>query len=135
MSRGLVAAGKIKLAAAEIDHAMVRPAVVMPGVTVEYGRYVAAACTGCHGNNFSGGKIAAGPPDWPPASNLTPHADSRLKPWNEAHFFTAMRDGRRPDGTTINPVMPKGFGGMNDVELRAIWTFLGTLPAVANGVR
>ncbi len=135
VARGLTAAGKIKLAADVIDHANVKPAVVTPGVTADYGRYVAAACTGCHGNNFSGGKIDVGPPDWPLAANLTPHADGRVAKWSEEDFLRAIRTLKRPDGSAINPVMPAAFGGMDDVELKAIWTFLKTLPAVATGAR
>jgi cytochrome c553 len=135
VARGLTAAGKIKLAAEEIDHANVKPAVVTPGVTVEYGRYVAASCSGCHGANFSGGKIEVGPPDWPAAANLTPHADGRLAKWSEADFLKAVRTQKRPDGSAINPVMPAAFGAMDDVELKAIWVFFKTLPATATGVR
>jgi mono/diheme cytochrome c family protein len=29
-------------------------------------------CVECHGNGLSGGTIPDGPPDWPPAANLTP---------------------------------------------------------------
>ena len=135
IARGLTAAGKIKLAAEVIDHANVKPAVVTPGVTVEYGRYVAASCTGCHGANFSGGKIEVGPPDWPPASNLTPHADGRVAKWGEEDFLKAIRTGKRPDGSEINPVMPRAFAQLEDVELNAIWMFLKTLPAAATGTR
>jgi mono/diheme cytochrome c family protein len=135
VARALTAAGRIKLAAAEIDHAHVRPAVVEPGVSVDYGRYVAATCTGCHGPNFSGGKIAVGPPDWPPAANLTPHAEGRIRQWSEADFLKAIRTARRPDGTEINAVMPRAFAQLEDVELKAIWAYLKTLPAAATGIR
>jgi cytochrome c553 len=135
VARGLTAFGKIKLAADVIDHANVKPAVVTPAVSVEYGRYVAASCTGCHGANFSGGKIDIGPPDWPPAANLTPHADGRVAKWSEADFLKAIRTAKRPDGSEINPVMPRAFANLNDTELKAIWMFLKTLPPVATGVR
>jgi cytochrome c553 len=135
VARVLVALGKIKLAAGEIDHANVRPTVVTPGVSVEYGRYLAAGCTGCHGANLSGGKIDIGPPDWPLAANLTPHPSARLAKWTEADFLKAMREARRPDGSIVNPVMPAVFGQMTDVELQALWRYLRTLPATATGER
>jgi mono/diheme cytochrome c family protein len=135
VARALMVAGKIKMAADEIDHAGLRPDVVTPGITVEYGRYIAAGCVGCHGANFSGGKIDIGPPDWPPAANLTPHAAGRLAKWGEADFLAALRTGHRPDGTEISPVMPRTFGQMNDTELKALWAYLRTLPAVATGQR
>lgn len=135
VARALTAAGKIKLAAEEIDHANVKPAVVSPAVSADYGRYVAASCTGCHGPNFSGGRIAAGPPEWPPASNLTPHAEGRIAKWSEEEFFRALRTARRPDGTEINPAMPRAFAHLDETELRAIWIFLRSLPAAATGAR
>lgn len=135
VARALTAAGKIKLAAEEIDHANVKPAVVSPAVSVEYGHYVAASCTGCHGPNFSGGKIAVGPPEWPPAANLTPHAEGRIAKWSEADFFQAIRTAKRPDGSEIDAAMPRAFAGLDETELRAIWMFLKTLPAAPTGVR
>jgi len=124
------------IAAAAIDHAHVAPpAVIAKGANAEYGRYLASACMGCHGANFSGGKIDVGPPDWPQAANLTLHADSHLSQWSEQDFVAAIRTAKRPDGSTLNPVMPRGFGGMDDVELKALWAFFKTLPPVAHGVR
>jgi len=135
VARGLLAFGKIKLAADEIDHTNVKPAVVTPAVTIEYGRYLATGCTGCHGPNFSGGKIAIGPPDWPPAANLTPHADGSFAKWTQEQFLTTMRTAKRPDGRELNAAMPRAFGKLNETELKALWTFLKTLPAAATGAR
>ena len=103
--------------------------------TAEYGRYLAAGCMGCHGSNFSGGKIEIGPPDWPKAANLTPHPDGHLSKWSEADFMAAIRTAKRPDGTTLNPVMPRGFSGLDDIELKALWAFFKTLPPAVQGVR
>ena len=135
VARALLLAGKIKLAAEVIDHVHVLPSVVTPAVTAEYGKYLAVACTGCHGENYSGGKIDIGPPDWPPAANLTPHAAGRLAKWSESDFLQALRTGRRPDGTALSAVMPKDFGKLDDTELKAIWLSLKTLPPVATGTR
>lgn len=135
VARALLLAGKIKLAASEIDHANLTPDVIAPAVTADYGRYVSVACTGCHSNNFSGGKIDIGPPDWPPAANLTPHSSGHLSKWTEKDFLTVIRTGTRPDGTSTNLVMPRAFGQMNDVELKAIWAFLQTLAPLPTGTR
>jgi cytochrome c553 len=124
------------IAAAALDHAHIFPPVsVAKGPTPEYGRYLAAGCTGCHGANFSGGKIEIGPPDWPMAANLTTHPESRLSKWSEQDFINTIRTAKRPDGTILNPVMPRGFAGMDDVELKALWAFFRTLPPAAQGVR
>jgi mono/diheme cytochrome c family protein len=135
IARMLLATGKIKLPAEIIDHANLRPPSIEKAVTVEYGRYVATACIGCHGPNLSGGKIAIGPPSWPPAANLTPHADGRLAKWSEADFLKTMRTAKRPDGTELNEVMPRVFGAMDDTELKAMWAFLKSLPALTTGAR
>jgi cytochrome c553 len=131
LTRALLATGKMRLAAAEIDHAALRPDAVARGLTPAYGRYVAVTCTGCHGARFSGGRIAAGPPSWPPAANLTPAGD--LAKWTEADFIATLRTGRKPDGTAVNPVMPRNFGLLDDTELKAVWSYLRTLPPVATG--
>jgi mono/diheme cytochrome c family protein len=135
VSRVLLAVGKIKLAAEVIDHGKVQPVAMVPGVTVEYGRYLAAGCVGCHGPNYAGGKIEVGPPSWPEAANLTPHADGRLARWSEADFVNVLRTAKRPDGTELNPVMPRTFGQMDDVELKALYAFFKAIPPVAKGAR
>ena len=135
ISRMLLATGKMKLAADVIDHPNVKPKAIAPAVSAEYGKYVASSCIGCHGPNLSGGKIEIGPPSWPQAANLTPHADGRLSKWTEAEFVQVMRTAKRPDGTELNPVMPRAFGQMNDTELKALFAYFKALPATAIGVR
>jgi cytochrome c553 len=131
LGRFLVAIGEIELSADRIDHAAVTPSEVPVGESPEYGRYLAMSCTGCHGADLSGGRIAGAPPDWPPARNLTPDPASGLKSWTQADFFNALRAGRRPDGAEIHPAMPRSFGLMTDEEIRALWMYLETLPPVA----
>lgn len=135
VTRVLLTIGKMNLPATQIDHGASRPAAVAPAVNVEYGRYVSAACIGCHGPNYSGGKIEIGPPDWPHAANLTPHAEAGLAKWSEAEFLSVLRTGKRPDGTEVNAVMPRAFGQMDDTELKALYAFFKTLPPTAKGVR
>jgi mono/diheme cytochrome c family protein len=104
-------------------------------VTAEYGRYVAQSCIGCHGAGYSGGHIPGTPPDFKDPQNLTPH-ETGLKTWGEADFMRAMREGKRPDGSDIDPFMPwKEFARMDDTELRALWAFLQTVPPKPLGQR
>jgi mono/diheme cytochrome c family protein len=131
VARAMMVAGEIKLAAEHIDHVGLRPATVVPGVTVEYGHYLAVGCVGCHGENLSGGKIPGGAPDWPASRNLTPRGD--LATWNEADFFQTLRTGTRPNGTKLSPVMPIAFGQMDDAELKALWLYLKSLPPAETG--
>jgi mono/diheme cytochrome c family protein len=133
LGRALMVGGVIPMLAAEqIDHTAPRPADPVPGVSVEYGRHLAAGCTGCHGKTLVGGPIP-GAPDWAPAGNLTPHADG-LGRWTEADLIRALRTGRRPDGTELRAPMPwKAYSQMTDVELRALYTYLRTIPALPDG--
>lgn len=127
VARILLATGKLKLAAAKINHGAVHPADIPVGATVDYGRYLSSACSGCHHSDFAGGKIAGGPPDWPPSANLTPAG--QLGGWTEAEFAAVLRTGTRPDGSHLSPVMPLVFGKMDPTETQALWLFLRSLPA------
>jgi mono/diheme cytochrome c family protein len=86
------------------------------------GRHLAAlaSCSGCHKEDFTGG---GGPP--PGATNITPVG---IGTWSEVDFMRALREHVRPDGSTIDEAMPRAYGRMTDDELRAIFTFLKTLP-------
>src|SRR5690606_7422379 len=126
-ARLLILKGDIKLAAEHIDHEAVRPAFVLPGITADYGRYVAATCIGCHGESLSGGPIAGAPPSWPLAANLTPHPGNGISTWSETDFVAALRTSKRPDGSAFDPVMPAAFGEMTEVEIRALWAYLRTI--------
>lgn len=125
MGRAMMVAGQgnFQLSAARIDHDAPRPEAPEPGPTVAYGEYLAHSCGGCHGPDLSGGPISGAPPDWPPAANITPHNDG-IGTWSKADFIRAMRQQERPDGSSIDPVMPAVMGKMTDEELTALWTYL-----------
>ncbi len=103
--------------------------------TAEYGKYIANACLGCHGPGFSGGAIPGTPPSWPPAKNLTPSGG--FAQWSLEDFKKVLRTGLTPDNHQINPqFMPwKATQAMTDVEIEALFKFLKTLPARAEGSR
>ncbi|MDQ7052943.1 MAG: cytochrome c [candidate division KSB1 bacterium] len=129
LGRVLYLAGEIPLVHAElVDHVAGHPDAPTPGITVEYGQYLAPGCMGCHGPHLTGGKIPGAPPDWPLAANLTPSGN--LKDWDEAGFIQAMRTGIKPNGQPFQPQMPyQTLKAMTDEELKAIWLFLQSLPA------
>ena len=104
-----------------IDHRGPRPPAPEPGVSAEYGKYLATACTICHGVDLSG-RSAAGA-----GLDLTGAGD--LAEWSEADFIHAVRTGERPKGEDLNPrLMPwKRVGQLTDDELRSIWLYLQTL--------
>jgi cytochrome c553 len=128
--RALYGAGVVKDAAERIDHKLPPSAPVAVAVTPEHGGYVANMCMGCHGEKFAGGNIPGAPPDWPPASNLTPGEGSVMPRYAaEEAFISMMRTGKRPDGSAVSKVMPfETLGNINDTDLKAVHAFLKTLP-------
>ncbi len=128
LGRILYMTGQLPLVPAElVDHTKEHPAAPQPGVTIEYGRYLATGCAGCHGPDFTGGRVPGSPPEWPPAANLTPNGN--LKRWTERDFIQAIRTGVKPDGQTFTEYMPvRSVNAMTDEELKALWLFLSSLP-------
>ena len=130
LGRVLYLLGKLHLVpAAGIDHAPRRRDPIAPAATEEYGAYLAQVCTGCHGADWAGQRVPGTPPELPPASNLTPHANG-LAGWTEADFTRALRQGLRPDGSELHPFMPwRAYGAMTETEVAALWKHFSKLPA------
>jgi mono/diheme cytochrome c family protein len=129
--KALVATGRMSLSAEvhptrhALTHAALPPAEVADAT---YGRHLAQTCSGCHGAEFAGGPIVEGPPDWPPAANLTP---AGLAGWTVEDFRRALVEGRSKDGRALRAPMAgmtRMAAQMTDVELRALWAFFSTLP-------
>jgi mono/diheme cytochrome c family protein len=135
--KALYAAGIVRDAAEVIDHALPPASPVAAGATVEHGRYVANMCIGCHGPTLSGGRIPGAPPEWPPASNLTPGEGTAMARYDRADKLRAMmRSGKRPDGSAVSTVMPfESLRALNDVDVDALYLYLKTLPPRAAGGR
>lgn len=131
VGRVLFLAGQLPAVPAElIDHGAPRAAAPAPGATAEYGAYLATGCQGCHGPGFTGGRIPGTPPEFPPATNITPDAETGIGEWSEADFFRALREGKRPDGTALRTEMPWQLTReMTDDEIRALWLHLRSVPA------
>ncbi len=129
--------GLVQDAAERIDHRLPPAQPVPEGVTVQHGQYVANGCTGCHGQQLSGGKIPGAPPDWPAAANLTPGEGSALVRYADAAQFRAMlRSGQRPDGSAVSKVMPfEALSQMSDTDIDAAYLYLKSLPPRAAGGR
>jgi mono/diheme cytochrome c family protein len=113
-----------------IDHQAQRPPAPEIEANAVYGEYLATGCTGCHGQDFAGGPVPGRPPDFPIASNLT--LVGNLAAWDEADFINALRTGVTPEGKVMEPeVMPwPATAQMTDTELRALWAYMQSLPAV-----
>lgn len=124
MSRYLILIDPTLLPAQIINHDHSEVSAPEPGVSSEYGEYLATACTICHRENFAGGlTVGAG-------LNLTPSGD--LKDWTEADFTHALRTGYTPDGTQLDSQqMPwLRIKKLTDDEIKAIWLYLQSLPPV-----
>jgi hypothetical protein len=103
--------------------------------TAEYGRWIGRLCNGCHGETMSGGPIPGTPPSFPVPLNLTPHA-SGLQGWTFEDFEKLAATGTRKNGQHLKSFMPiEAIGAMDDVEKRALWAYLQSLPPVPFGQR
>ena len=70
------------------------------------------------------------------AANLTPDTNTGLGIWTEDMFLKAMRTGRHMGASReILPPMPwRNLAGLNDDDLKAIYAYLRTIPAIRNEV-
>jgi len=72
------------------------------------------------------------------AMNITPDIETGIGEWTEETFITALRTGKhqgQPNGRDILPPMPWQFyREMTDSDLKAMWTYLRSIPAVKNQV-
>jgi hypothetical protein len=70
------------------------------------------------------------------AANLTPDRNTGLGIWSEEMFFRAMRTGKHMGyGRDILPPMPwQSVSKLNDDDIRAIFAYLRTIPAITNRV-
>ncbi len=121
------------------------------GVSAEYGKYLAwhlSGCAECHtprdpqdGSFDFSRAMAGGRFPFPErliettGRNLTPDLETGLGAWTEEQFLTAMKRGARPDGTVMTPFMPWPlYAQWDETDLRAVWTYLRSLPAEAHEV-
>jgi mono/diheme cytochrome c family protein len=120
--------------ARRIDHEHL-PVAPAPAPDASYGYYVGTACRGCHGPTLSGGPIPGAPPDLAVPRNLTPH-ETGLKGWSYDDFTTVLRTGKRRSGEPLNEFMPvKQLDNLNELEKRALWAYLQSVPPKAFGGR
>lgn len=115
---------------------------------VDRGRYIVeviGACGNCHTPNTPEGKdpsmhLAGGSliPDggmesWPP--NITPDVETGIGGWTDEEVIRAIREGVRPDGRVLGPLMPIVlYRQISDTDARAIVAYLRTLEPIRNEV-
>ncbi len=105
------------------------------GETVEFGKHVTSVCVGCHRTDLRGGPMPFGPPDWPPAGNLTPH-ESGLAGYTYEDFERAFVKGVKKDGTPMKAPMTEmlpATAKWTETELKAAYLYLQSLPPTPIG--
>jgi cytochrome c553 len=70
-------------------------------------------------------------------ANLTPDPETGLKKrYTEASFIKTLRTGKKPEGEDLLPPMPwELYKVMADDDLKALWAYLQTIPAIKNNVK
>jgi mono/diheme cytochrome c family protein len=101
------------------------------------GKYMAHLGCGCHSVadnlNYAGGEDLAGPWGDVVSANITPDP-SGIRYYSEATFITALRTGY-VGARKLNSIMPFGeFKNLTDEDLKAIFAYLRTVPAVSHRV-
>jgi mono/diheme cytochrome c family protein len=120
------------------------------GDKVKRGEYLvmAGACADCHTPGvmlgkpemeklLSGGNVGFELPTvgffFPP--NLTPDDETGLGKWSEADIAKAIRQGMRPDGRQLIPIMPYGwYSKLTQEDALAMAAYLKSLKPISNKV-
>jgi mono/diheme cytochrome c family protein len=69
------------------------------------------------------------------APNITAEPETGIGKWTDQQIITAIREGKRPDGTIIGPPMPTAlYRDMADADVEAIVAYIRAVPAVVNKV-
>lgn len=108
---------------------------------IAHGEALAAAghCASCHtragGPVFGGGYAVNTPFGKIYGSNITPDPKTGIGSWPLAAFSRAMREGVSRDGSQLFPAFPYyAYTKLNDSDIRSLYAFLMTRPAVTAAV-
>lgn len=116
---------------------------------LERGQYLMngiVACGNCHtpkdadgrpipGQELAGGFVVETPVFHAVASNITPDPGTGIGRWTDAQIVRAIREGKRPDGTTIGPPMPIEFyRSLSDNDAAALVAAIRATRPVTNRV-
>lgn len=115
----------LMIPADSIDHTRLLTKNVKREVSVEFGEYLSANCSGCHRKNMKGGPPLA--PGFPVVADIT--SSGNPGKWTEEQFISTLKSGTTPEGKKLNPEeMPWiSFKNYNDTELKALFVFLKSL--------
>lgn len=127
-----IASGRVPdLIPAELPESQpARIATPAPAESAAYGAYLvqAGGCRVCHRADLAGGPHPLSLPHEPPPPDLT--GSGRVGRWSDADFVRALRSGITPEGDRLDDAwMPwRTLSRMSDLELRAIYLYLRSLP-------
>jgi cytochrome c553 len=70
-------------------------------------------------------------------ANLSPDPETGLKKrYTEASFIKTLRTGKKPEGEDLLPPMPwELYKVFSDDDIKAIWAYLQSIPAIKNNVK
>src|SRR5262245_14069975 len=103
----------------------------------------AGGCSSCHAvpkqddkTRLGGGLALKSPFGTFYVPNISSDPKDGIGAWNEAQFVTAMTKGTSPDGRHYYPAFPyTSYQRMRTEDLRDLFAYLKTLPAVQGSVR
>ncbi|KAA9132769.1 cytochrome c [Marinihelvus fidelis] len=113
---------------------------------IECGRYIVeviGACGNCHtpvgpegpdtSKHLAGGMTFEFPGMAITVPNITPDKETGIGAWSDAEIIRAFREGVRPDGRVLGPLMPIAlYREISDGDAAAIVAYLRTVPPVNN---
>jgi mono/diheme cytochrome c family protein len=101
-------------------------------VSIERGAHIAAYnCSGCHGEDYSGGPFFEDPTiGYIPSSNLTPGGAVGM--YSDEDWVKALRHGIGPDGKSLVVMPSQATYYYSDEDLGALIAYLKSLPPVDN---
>jgi mono/diheme cytochrome c family protein len=113
------------------------PVPVSQSDPLSRGKYLVSVGCGCHNARpnlrFGGGEVLAGPWGTVTSPNITPDP-SGINYYSESGFVTVLRTGY-VGARKLSSIMPFGdLKNLNDDDLKAIYAYLQTLPAVKHRV-
>ena len=102
------------------------------------GKYIVesfGACSSCHHKDYSGGLVIKGIGFTANVPNITQDKKTGIGAWSDEEIIKAIREGERPDGSTIGMPMPiKEYRHISDRDIDAIVTYLRTIPPVSKAI-
>lgn len=111
------------------------PALTIPTDAAEIaeGRHIAqlAGCMHCHGENLTGTVVD----DIPHLLRLVaPNISTKLPEYSDAQIAAVLRQGVKPDGTSVVFMPSEMFRHLRDEDLARVIAWLRTVPANSEGI-